>query len=71
MVSAGVIDTRPVQQIKESRKLEFGSQDNDSNHTSQLLEVKDKDTPHIITNNPSFFTSKEKVPKESRGIWNK
>ena len=63
---ADVIDTKPVKQVKESRKLdaEIVMEDRQT-----LIEVSDDEAPHVLTNDPTFFTSlkNKEVIKEDRG----
>ena len=68
-ISAGVIDTDPMKQVKESRKLDTETTSKNIINTLKLLEVTNDEVPNVLTNNPTFFTSrkKEKVVKEDPG----
>ena len=64
---AGVIDTRPVCQIKESRKLDLELNDDIMNDVPLLLELTDNEAPNILTNDPNFFISKKMDSQENKG----
>ena len=60
--SVGVIDLDPVRQIKESRNLDTETADIKEIQTPKLLEVTDDGAPNVLTNDPTFFTSKNDPP---------
>ena len=68
-ISAGVIDTDPMKQVKESRRLDTETTSKKLINTPKLLEVTGDEVPNVLTNNPTFFTSRknEKVVKEDPG----
>ena len=57
--SAGVIDLNPVRQVKESRNLDTETADIEEIDTPKLLEVTEVEAPNVLTNDPTFFTSKK------------
>merc|ERR1719341_1953167 len=59
LIGTGVIDTDPMKQIKESRKLDTEITSKKLINTPKLLEVTDDDAPNVLTNNPTFFTARK------------
>ena len=64
-----MLDTEPVKQVKESRKLDTEMVVNILEDQQKLFEVTGDELPHVLTNDPTFFTSdkSEEVSKEDRG----
>ena len=57
-----------MKQVKESRKLDTEIVVKVMEDKQILIEVSDDEAPHVLTNDPTFFTShKNKVIKEDRG----
>ena len=64
-----MLDTEPVKQVKEGRKLDTGMVVKVLEDQQKLFEVTGDELPNILTNDPTFFTSEksEGVSKEDRG----
>ena len=75
---AGFFDTKPVKQVKESRKLDTEMVVDVLEDQQQLYEVTGDAVPNVLTNDPTFFTSRDsgKMSKEDRktrasSCWNR
>ena len=58
-----------MKQVKESRKLDTEIIVKVMEDRQKLIEVSDDEAPHVLTNDPTFFTSlkNKEVIKEDRG----
>ena len=67
-----MLDKQPIKQVKEGRKLDSESVVKVLEDQQKLFEVTGDELPHILTNNPTFFTSNksEEISQEDRGTAN-
>ena len=63
LYSVGVINLKPLRQIKDSRNL---GTEPASTDTAKLFEVTDADAPNVLTNDPDYFVPKK---NSSQGMY--